>query len=95
MSDEALAMVWLDREGPLRRIAIRVPKGLGNAVTRNRVKRVLREIFRQEKSKVRQGTDLVLIARPFPPLARMGFGELREKLVLLFIKAGIWEDMEQ
>ena len=95
VSDETLSLAWLGRAGTLRRIALRVPKRLGNAVDRNRVKRVLREIFRKEKSRIRPGTDMVLIVRPFPQLAGMSFGELRDKSVSLFKKAGIWEGAEE
>lgn len=46
-----------------RRLGITVSKKVGNAVTRNRCKRIIREIFRKNKEKVPQGTDIVVIVR--------------------------------
>ena len=38
-------------------------KKIGNAVIRNRLKRVLREVIRNEKHKMKKGYDFVLVAR--------------------------------
>lgn len=45
------------------RVGFTVSRKLGNAVTRNRVRRRLREIMRLNASSVRQGYDLILVAR--------------------------------
>jgi ribonuclease P protein component len=45
------------------RYGVAAGKRLGNAVQRNRAKRVLRETLRREKERIAQGYDLVLIAR--------------------------------
>ena len=45
------------------RLGITVSVKLGNAVTRNRARRRLREVYRLQADKLKQGYDLVLVAR--------------------------------
>ena len=46
------------------RLGLAVPKSVGNAVARNRVKRQLRETWRELAARVPAGHDYVLVARP-------------------------------
>src|SRR5688572_11924338 len=46
------------------RLGLAVPKSVGGAVVRNRVKRQLRETWRELGEHVRPGHDYVLVARP-------------------------------
>ena len=46
------------------RVAISAPKKLGNAVTRNKVKRQIRAILQQNESYLKNGHDYFIIARP-------------------------------
>jgi len=52
-----------DDDGPSR-IGIIVGRRVGNAVTRNRVKRRIREVGRALYAEIRTATDVVFIARP-------------------------------
>lgn len=62
------------------RFGITVTRKIGNAVTRNRVKRVVREGFRQVAASFPPGLDLVVVARASAPEAssRDAAAELRE-----------------
>jgi ribonuclease P protein component len=54
-----------------------VTKKIGDAVTRNRIKRVCREAFRTWKDLVPEGVDLVVIARE--GAGALGLAEVREE----------------
>ena len=49
-------------EGPPR-LGITVTKKVGNAVQRNRIKRIVREVFRRERTRFPTGCDIVWIAK--------------------------------
>ena len=52
------------------RVGITTSKKVGNAVQRNRSRRVLREAYRQLADRVKPGYDLVLVARGRTPFAK-------------------------
>ena len=66
--------------GPDQRLGITVTKKIGNAVVRNRVKRVLREVFRRNRELFPPGTDVVFIAKD-------GAGKLGYAAVLAEVSA--------
>lgn len=75
-----------EREGERdsARLGLTVPRAVGGAVVRNRIKRRLREIFRAKRTQFAPGWDIVLNPRksalhaPFADLER-AFGKLIEK----------------
>jgi ribonuclease P protein component len=65
VSTRFLVLYWFPRDDAGDpRLGIAVPKGNGTAVERNRVKRRLREGWRERLERVPAGRDYVLIARP-------------------------------
>ena len=73
------------------RLGLTVPRKVGGAVERNRVKRLLREAFDAEGSAVPLNHDIVIKARPdISELAeREGLQAVRDALVELLDKAGL------
>ena len=91
-STRYLVLYWFPREDAdgEPRLGLAVPKGTGGAVVRNRIKRQLREVWRERLSQVPRGRDYVLIARPGLPDAveARGFAWLGERVDEVFAKAG-------
>jgi ribonuclease P protein component len=61
-----LVLYWFPREDGDEgdpRLGLAVPKSLGSAVTRNKLKRRLREAWRAGPEGIRPGRDYVLVAR--------------------------------
>ena len=55
------------KNGPAPRIGITASKKIGNAVTRNRARRLLRESVRALYPEIKPGFDIVLVARGKTP----------------------------
>lgn len=66
-STRYLTLHWFPREEDAEgepRLGLAVPRSVGTAVTRNRLKRLLRESWRAHLDDVPAGRDYVLVARP-------------------------------
>src|SRR5262249_57808140 len=65
VSSRFLVLDGLPEEEPAEpRIGFAVPRAAGGAVERNRIKRRLREVWRERLERVPAGHDYVLIVRP-------------------------------
>ncbi|HEV3344372.1 MAG TPA: ribonuclease P protein component [Pirellulales bacterium] len=62
-SDEMLVVHSCESELPYPRIGLSVSRKVGNAVVRNRWKRLLREAFRLRRPDLPQSVDLVVVPR--------------------------------
>jgi ribonuclease P protein component len=91
VSTRFLTLYWFPREdgGDEPRLGLAVPKANGSAVVRNRVKRQLREVWRERLGNVRTGQDYVLVVRPglADAVEQRGFDWLSERVDEVLQKA--------
>lgn len=92
VSTRFLVLYWFPREGDGGdpRLGLAVPKAVGTAVARNRIKRRLREVWRTRLERIPAGCDYVLVVRPGLPEAAESRGAewLGERVDELLGKAG-------
>jgi ribonuclease P protein component len=92
-STRLLVLYWFPREegeDDAPRLGLAVPKSVGNAVVRNRIKRQLRETWSELEDRARPGHDYVLVARPglAEPADTRGHAWLVERVGEVLEKAG-------
>jgi len=57
-------VIFLPNAGSYNRLGISVHKKTGNAVRRNKIKRLIREVFRLNRGLFPQSCDIVFTVRP-------------------------------
>jgi ribonuclease P protein component len=77
---------------PHPRLAVQTSRRVGNAVRRNRIRRLIREAFRLMQHDLSRGYDLVVIARPHEPLILADYQRLLSAAVVKLHNA--WERKE-
>lgn len=75
------------------RLGLSVSRKVGGAVERNRVKRMLRESFARAEPALREGHDVVVVARPSAAelVEREGLAGVEQALAELIAKGGLLE----
>ena len=58
------------------RLGLAVPRAVGNAPQRNRIKRLLREAFRHVQHQLPNTLDLVIVVRPHDPQSPDAYADL-------------------
>lgn len=73
---------------PHNRYGLVTSKHVGNAVTRNRTRRLLREAIRGAHSNLQQGHDMAIIARK--PIVGQSYAAINAALCVVLQKADLW-----
>jgi ribonuclease P protein component len=92
VSSRFLVLYWLPQDEPAEpRVGFAVPRAAGGAVERNRIKRRLREAWRERIARVPEGNDYVLIVRPglVEAAEANGFGWLGDRIDELLEQSGV------
>ncbi|HSH52023.1 MAG TPA: ribonuclease P protein component [Bacteroidales bacterium] len=89
-ANRQLVIYYVKKPGQLHfRVGLSVGKKIGNAVTRNRIKRYLRTAFQQLENEIKQEYDYVIIARQ--PAKNMNFTEIKKSLGHLIHKEQLFK----
>ncbi|MBR6223059.1 MAG: ribonuclease P protein component [Lachnospiraceae bacterium] len=86
-ANKLLVMYVCPNEKESVRLGISVSKKVGNSVVRHRTVRLIRESFRLNKDKLKDGYDIVVVARPFAK--DRSFGEIESAFLHLIGLHGI------
>ncbi|MFZ3577669.1 ribonuclease P protein component [Virgibacillus sp. DJP39] len=87
-ANRQLVLYYMDKVGQTHfRVGISVGKKIGNAVTRNRIKRHLRHAFQDLDEYISKSTDIVIIARQ--PTKEMTYDQFKKSLTHLLSREKI------
>ena len=88
-----LAMYARKRKNPENRIGLTVSTKVGCAVVRNRVRRRIREAYRINETKFKNGLDIVVVARV--RAAKVSFCEIEKNLLSLAESLGLLSEVQE
>lgn len=82
-----MTLYWFRHKRNERRVGFAVSRKVRGAVQRNRVKRVLREIYRLNQDKIIDGADLIVMGRTEAPPG--SYSALNKSFLGLLAKCGL------
>ena len=85
-----IVLIVLRNEMDISRFATAAGRSIGNAVKRNRAKRILRETIRPKIPNIVPGWDIVLLARK--PISTADFQDVDLALIKLLTQANLLEE---
>jgi ribonuclease P protein component len=82
-----IVLIVRENEGEGLRVGVAAGRSLGNAVTRNRAKRLLRSVTQAQLGSIKRDHDLLLIARK--PMVDASFMEVQSAIQNLLQRANL------
>ncbi len=70
------------------RLGIAASKKVGKAVDRNRIKRLVREVFRVNQQRIDLQADIVVVVKKSAPISTLNFHRVQGELLYVLDKAG-------
>jgi len=84
-----LVLIFYKNDLDFNRYAVLASKKVGNSVKRNRVRRLIKESLRTQKQDIKQGYDILFIARS--QAARATFAEVSESMNITLTRSGLYQ----
>jgi ribonuclease P protein component len=81
--DPRMSVYVIDNDSGHSRLGLSVGRVVGNAVTRNRIRRRIKEAFRKNKNLIPVGVDIVCVVKPGETLREQDYFELLLRLVVM------------
>ena len=86
-----IVLIALENQLSITRVGVAAGKRVGNAVKRNRAKRLIRAAARELHPQIKNGWDLIIIARK--PIIQTKMPQVRDALQALLQRAQLIQDV--
>ncbi|HOJ93341.1 MAG TPA: ribonuclease P protein component [Dictyoglomaceae bacterium] len=80
------------RKAEKRKIGISINKKVGTAVVRNRIKRLIREVYRLHRPYLRDDIEMLIIVKPGEEIKDIDFHKMKNMLIKIWEKAGVFKN---
>ncbi len=85
-----LVLYVMSNKSKVNRIGITASKKFGGSVKRNRMRRLIKESYRHYEGKLKEGFDLVFVARSSDEMP--GFSDIKREMKFLLKKLNIFNE---